>query len=134
MPEEVRESYLEIREVGTGAVITTIEVLSPKNRRNGDGLTAYENKRRRILGSLTHLVEIDLLRSGTPMTTVTAPPSTHYQVLVSRSERRPQADLYACNLPDPIPPFPLPLKSGDSEVLIRLRIFCRISTIALVLI
>jgi Protein of unknown function (DUF4058) len=32
MLEEVRESYLEVREVGTGEVIATIEVLSPKNK------------------------------------------------------------------------------------------------------
>jgi hypothetical protein len=45
MPEEIRESYLEVREVATGAVITTLEVLLPKNKRAGDGRTAYENKR-----------------------------------------------------------------------------------------
>ncbi|MGB7415605.1 MAG: DUF4058 family protein [Thermosynechococcaceae cyanobacterium] len=121
MPEKVRESYLEIREVGTGAVITTIEVLSPKNKRAGDGRTAYDNKRHRILGSLTHLVEIDLLRTGTPMTTLNAPASTHYRIMVSRSERRPHADLYAFNLSDPIPPFPLPLKLGDLEPLVNLQ-------------
>jgi hypothetical protein len=30
IPEETREGYLEIREVGTGDVITVIEILSPK--------------------------------------------------------------------------------------------------------
>jgi hypothetical protein len=121
MPEEIRESYLEVREVGTGEVITTLEVLSPKNKRVGEGRTAYESKRQRILASLTHLVEIDLLRAGTPMTVLNAPIQTQYRILVSRSDLRPRADLYAFNLTDPIPPFPLPLKPSDPETLVRLQ-------------
>lgn len=121
MPEEVRESYLEVREVGTGEVITTIEVLSPKNKRSGEGRNAYEIKRRRILGSLTHLVEIDLLRAGTPMTILNPAISSQYRILVSRSNCRPSADLYAFNLPDPIPSFSLPLKHQDSEPLVDLQ-------------
>jgi Protein of unknown function (DUF4058) len=62
MPVEVKESYLEVREVGTHQVITVIEVLSPKNKRKGEGRIAYEKKRQRVLGSFSHLVEIDLLR------------------------------------------------------------------------
>lgn len=122
MPEEVRESYLEVREVGTGEVVTTIEVLSPKNKRSGEGRNAYETKRRRVLASLTHLVEIDLLRAGTPMTILNPAISSQYRILVSRSNSRPSADLYAFNLPDPIPAFPLPLKQNDQEPLVDLQI------------
>ncbi len=122
MPEEVRESYLEVREVGTGEVITTIEVLSPKNKRSGEGRNAYETKRRRILGSLTHLVEIDLLRAGTPMTILNPTISSQYRILVSRSDRRPSADLYAFNLPDSIPIFSLPLQRQDMEPLVNLQV------------
>lgn len=67
IPEEVRERYLEVREVRTGEVITVIEVLSPKNKRSGTGCTAYEKKRQSVLRSQTHLVEIDLLQGGSPM-------------------------------------------------------------------
>jgi hypothetical protein len=42
MPETVREGYLEVRQVGSNAVITTIEVLSPKNKRSGRGRDQYE--------------------------------------------------------------------------------------------
>jgi hypothetical protein len=37
MVEEVRESYLEITEVRTAAVIAVVELLSPKNKRAGTG-------------------------------------------------------------------------------------------------
>jgi Protein of unknown function (DUF4058) len=37
MIEEVQKSYLEIREIATGQVVTVIELLSPKNKRSGEG-------------------------------------------------------------------------------------------------
>jgi Protein of unknown function (DUF4058) len=36
MPVEVKERYLEVREVGTDALITVIELLSLKNKRTQD--------------------------------------------------------------------------------------------------
>ncbi len=45
MLEEVNEAYLEIRENTTKKVITVIEVLSPKNKRSGEGRIAYEKKK-----------------------------------------------------------------------------------------
>lgn len=112
--------YLEIREVKTGAVIPTLEVLSPKNKRTGEGRDAYLRKRQQVLTSLTHLVEIDLLRVGTPMPLQGNPSSVDYRILVSRSNHRPVAQLYAFSLPNPIPNVPLPLKAGDVEPLVNL--------------
>lgn len=82
--EEMQERYLEIREVKTGAVITTLEVLSAKNKRAGEGRDAYLRKRQQVLTSLTHLVEIDLLRAGKPMPIQGNMPSADYRILVSR--------------------------------------------------
>ncbi|MBW4674286.1 MAG: DUF4058 family protein [Desmonostoc geniculatum HA4340-LM1] len=121
IPETVKERYLEVRKVGTKEVVTAIEVLSPKNKRPGEGRDAYETKRQRVLGSLTHLVEIDLLRVGEPMLVFGDGTQNDYRILVSRAENRPQSDLYAFNLPDVIPSFPLPLRTGDSEPLVDLQ-------------
>lgn len=33
MPVSIREGYLEVREVGTETLVTTIEILSPTNKR-----------------------------------------------------------------------------------------------------
>lgn len=41
MTEETQERYLEILEVGTGTVVTVVEVLSPKNKRSGQGKVKY---------------------------------------------------------------------------------------------
>lgn len=120
MPTEVKERYLEVREVGTEAVITVIEVLSPKNKRRGDGREAYEAKRSKVLGSLSHLIEIDLLRGGEPML-MKGEAGAAYRILVSRTQKRPIADLYEFGLQDSIPNFPLPLKSEDAEPIVELQ-------------
>lgn len=121
MPEEVREGYLEIREAGTGEVITVLEVLSPKNKRTGEGGSAYERKRRHVLASASHLVEIDLLRGGKPMPILDNALKRDYRILISRGDRRPNAHLYAFNLRDEIPPFPLPLAPKDAEPKVDLQ-------------
>ncbi|MBD2249039.1 DUF4058 family protein [Nostoc sp. FACHB-888] len=121
MPEIVKERYLEVRKVGTKEVVTVIEILSPKIKRKGEGCNAYETKRQRVLGSSTHLVEIDLLRAGEPMLVFGDGTQNDYRILVSRAEHRPQSDLYAFNLPDVIPSFALPLRTGDSEPLVDLQ-------------
>ncbi len=121
VPEEKKEAYLEIREVATGYVVTTIEVLSPTNKRTGKGRDAYEEKRRDVLSSPTHLVEIDLLRAGNPMQILSEIPKTDYRILVARGNRRPLAEVFGFNLQQEIPQFLLPLKSGDNEPLIDLQ-------------
>ncbi|NJK53854.1 MAG: DUF4058 family protein [Leptolyngbyaceae cyanobacterium SU_3_3] len=121
VPEEVHESYLEVREVATGEVITVIELLSPKNKRPGEGRKAYNTKRQQVFASSTHLVEIDLLRGSEPMPILGGKFLSDYRILVSRSELRPQAELYAFNLPEQIPAFVLPLRKGDIEPLIDLQ-------------
>lgn len=119
--EEVQERYLEIREVKTGAVITTLEILSPKNKRVGAGREAYLRKRQQVLSSLTHLVEIDLLRTEKAIPVQGNLPDSDYRILVSRSDLRPTAHLYAFTLRDSIPSFSLPLKAGDAEPIINLN-------------
>jgi hypothetical protein len=123
--EEVQERYLEIREVATGSVITAIEILSPKNKRAGEGRQAYERKRNRILASLTHLVEIDLLRGGQPLPIQGAAPSD-YRILISRSDRRPTAQLYRFSIRQPIPQILIPLMSGESAILNLQLIFAQV--------
>ena len=49
------------------------------------------------------------------MVTVT---TSHYRILVSRSNRRPQADLYGFNVRESIPTFSLPLRVGNEEPLV----------------
>jgi hypothetical protein len=117
MQGTVREWFLEVRRIHTNDVVTVIEILSPANKRNGEGRREYLEKRQKILTSATHLVEIDLLRSGESMPLENGQPISAYGILLSRSEQRPKASLYTFGLRDRIPTFPLPLQSNqDPEV------------------
>ena len=120
IPTEVKERYLEIREVGRNAVITVIKILSPNNKRPGKGRTVYQEKRQAVLGSASHLVEIDLLRADSPLPMVGQINLAHYRILVSRAETRPQAELYAVTVREALPCFPLPLQTVDELVLVDL--------------
>lgn len=120
IPEILTEGYLEIRSVETGEAVTVIEVLSPKNKQSVVGRLQYETKRQKVLGSSTHMVEIDLLRQGKPMP-MEGGIKSNYRILISRSETRPKAALYGFNLGDSIPQFPLPLGSEDVEPWVDLQ-------------
>lgn len=118
--EEVRQSYLEVRDAATQSVVTAIEILSPANKR-GNGRQKYESKRQQVLESLTNLVEIDLLRDGNPLPAEDGDTQSHYRILVSRANTRPIADLYPFNLGSRIPSFPLPLRPEDTETVVDLQ-------------
>ncbi|WP_068818826.1 DUF4058 family protein [Phormidesmis priestleyi] len=118
--EETQERFLEIRAVATGTVITIVEVLSPKNKRAGEGKAKYDAKRQTVLNSAAHLVEIDLLRTGEPKP-MAGGVASDYRILVSRANCRPTAELYPFNLREPLPRFLLPLRPEDSEPVVDLQ-------------
>lgn len=119
-PEVHRERYLEIRDLEQAEeVVTVIEVLSPANKTPGPGREEYLTKRAAILHSTTHLVEIDLLRSGPRMPALGAPEGAAYGILVSDARSRPHGFLVQFGVRDTVPPFPLPLR-GEPEPDIRI--------------
>ncbi len=122
VPDIIEETFLEIRETETGQIITVIEVLSPTNKRPGLGRQKYERKRLEILSTHTHLVEIDLLRGWKPMPILGDLRLNHYRILVRREEQGNHANLYAFNVQDIIPEFPLPLQEDDEEPVINLNL------------
>ncbi len=121
MQTEVTERYLEVREMKTDRVITVIELLSPKNKRRGEGRDAYEKKRRAILRSETHLIEIDLLRGAKPMDVRGNHSEAIYRILISRRDQRPMADFYGISLQRSLPSFPVPLQGQENEPIVALQ-------------
>jgi Protein of unknown function (DUF4058) len=121
LTEEVRESYLEVREAATGRVVTIVELLSPKNKRTGEERIAYDRKRQQVLASAIHFVEIDLLRRGKHFPLGQQQIATQYYVLVARGDRRPNADLYPFTLRETMPSFALPLAGTDAEPVVVLQ-------------
>lgn len=118
--EEVHHRHLEIRDTDTHAVITTLEILSPANKVGREGRRQYEAKRLKVLGSMTNLVEIDLLRTGEPLPMYVSQYSD-YRMIVSRYRQRPCADVYLFNMHQPIPDIPIPLQPGEAEPVLSLN-------------
>lgn len=108
---------VEILTTGTEELVTVIEILSPANKRSGaDGADAYERKRRDLVQSPVHLLELDLLRGGRRPQLATPLPDAPYFIILSRVEQRPHVDIWPLSLQHPIPIVPVPLQAGDADV------------------
>lgn len=118
--EERRQTFLTIRKPETKEIVTVIETLSPDNKRKGKGRRKYLRKRRAVLSSSTHLVELDLLRGGLRLPMDDPLPAADYFAFVSRAEE-PQAEVYAWKLPRRLPEIPIPLADEDPDVRIDLQ-------------
>jgi hypothetical protein len=117
---EVREPHLVVYALPSRAVVTIVELLSPTNKTTGSrGRQEYLAKRREVLASRTHLVEIDLLRGGARIPSSPAFTSDYY-VHVSRVSMRPQGEIYGFSLREPIPSVPIPLSEKDPDTILEL--------------
>ena len=87
----------------------------------GRGRDEYLTRRRRLLLSTAHLMEIDLLRGGkrVPMR---SPSPAPYFVFLSRSESRPNTKVWPIPLDSPLPVVPVPLLPGDPDVPLDLQL------------
>jgi hypothetical protein len=115
-----RESYLEIRDRRDRRVVTALELLSPAIKTPGPDHDAYVGKRRSLLASQTHLVEIDLRRGGARPYPPELPACDYY-ALVSRYEERPRVGLWPIGLRDRLPILPIPLTAPDPDVPLDLQ-------------
>lgn len=110
---------IEIRTLTDEALVTAIEILSPVNKRAGsDGAEAYDRKRRELLRSDAHVLEIDLLRAGRRPSLETPLPPAPYFVFLSRAGQRPRVEIWPLTLREPIPLLPVPLRQPDPDVAI----------------
>jgi hypothetical protein len=115
-----RVGNLIIRARDKNEPITVIELLSPTNKYTGPDREQYLGKRRELLCSRTHFVEIDLLRGGPRMPPDNLP-TCDYCAVVSRVENRPQAGVWPWRLRDPMPSIPIPLRASDPDARLDLK-------------
>ena len=106
--------------------MTVLEVLSPSNKRPGDGQEQYLRKQQELRQAGVSLVEIDLLRDGdwvvaVPWDALDPSVRTPYRVVVRRGWRRFEAEYNAIPLPDPLPTIKVPLRPTDSDIPLDLQ-------------
>lgn len=125
---EVREVFIEILPVGDEErVVTVIEVLSPANKTAySEGRETYLTKQQEVLASETHLLEIDLLRSGehtvaAPRGALLAKGRWDYLVCLHRGGQRGRYEVWPIALRQRLPRIHVPLLAGDPEVVLDLQ-------------
>jgi hypothetical protein len=117
--EEVRETRIQILHRPGRTLVGVLELLSPGNK-TGSGYSAYLAKRNDVIGQQVHLVELDLLLGGQRLPMRRPLPPGDYYAFVSRSDRRPESDVYTWKVRQPLPTLPIPLKAPDEDVLLDL--------------
>lgn len=121
--KEFEESFIDIFELKPERrLVTSIEVLSPSNKRRGSrGWKKYLRKRQALLLGKANLVEIDLLRGGDRMPMLDRWPDCPYTLLVSREERAPRCKVWPAFFDRPLPAIPVPLSRPTPDLTLALQ-------------
>ena len=120
--DEINEARLEVIDTNQQAVVTVMELLSPTNKINGSRFRAScEQKRREVMNSSSHFVEINLLREGDHLHTRQLLPLAEYYVHVSHKDRRPEGYVWPIRWPQRLPVIGIPLKEGDPDAKLDLQ-------------
>jgi len=126
--EAVREVFIQIVSPPRfGRTVTVIEMLSPANKATGsEGRQQYQMKQRELLGSETHLIELDFLRRGEH--TVAAPRARldemgtwDYLVCLHRAARPERYEIWPIHLRERLPVIRIPLSGDDPDVELALQ-------------
>jgi Protein of unknown function (DUF4058) len=120
---EFRETFLEIRELNPQhRLVTSIEVLSPSNKRqDSPGWAQYLRKRQALLAGHANLLEIDLLRCGQRMPMGDDWPDSPFYLLVAHKEESPRCAVWPAHFRYPLPEIPVPLAPPDHDVSLNLQ-------------
>lgn len=125
--DPIKQYSIEILDSKSGeAVVTAIEVLSPENKRPGDGMIQFRRKQEEYRAAGVNRVEIDLLRAGKRLFDFPAgalAPALHkpYYVTVYRGTRPGEVEIYAIDLRDPLPTINVPLRGEHPDVRLALQ-------------
>ncbi len=118
--------WVEIRSL-SGELVTTIEIISPWNKR--DGYAAYVAKRGLCVDGGVNVVEIDLTRGGEPLTLI---PGSWRQDWIGQGNRMDyevsvwracanRIEAYPVSLRDRLPTLRIPLRATDPDVPLALQ-------------
>lgn len=117
---EVRIATIEIYDARQNQLITSVEIISPYNKRE-PGLSKYREKQRRLRQAGVHLLEIDLIRRGQrPVKMGTAVTdheifATDYLITLMRGGVS-QLEAWPVNVQGRLPVVAVPLRPPDHDV------------------
>jgi hypothetical protein len=105
---------VEVRDTAQNALVTSIEIMSPANKRE-PGWRAFVSKRDELRLAGAHVLEIDLPRRGTRTWSDARVDAAPYLAALVRAGHL-QAELWPIALRDPLPLLPVPLRPPDPDV------------------
>ncbi len=119
---EVRDRYLEIHDRKSREVLTTIEILSPRNKAvRSKGREQFVNKRNAIFSTQTHWIEIDLLRAGERPQEVGAAGKSDYYTLLRRADAGGRLAVWYADIRDRLPTIAIPLRLPHADATLDLQ-------------
>lgn len=117
---EIRDRYIEIRDTESREVVATLELLSPFNKTPGNvGYDAFQRKRRQVMASNVHWIEVDLLRAGERPAEVAG--KSDYYALLKRGEKLGPYEVWYFDLRDRMPVIAVPLRPPFDDVPLDLQ-------------
>jgi hypothetical protein len=124
---EVTETFIQIIDTDSGnKLITTLEFLSPSNKRRGAGQEQYLAKQQQMRSGGVSVVEVDLLRRGQRVLMlrpahIPASHRTTYQVCTWRAWRPSKFEIYPAPLRAALPSIRIPLRAADEDATLDLQ-------------
>jgi hypothetical protein len=115
---QLRLISVEIRDVAQNQLVTSIEIISPVNKREPN-LSRYRQKRERIRQAEVHLLEIDLLRRGNRVWEYSGIPEVPYVIVLTRAGAG-KVEVWPITLSEALPILPAPLRPPDKDAVIDL--------------
>lgn len=116
---ELREHFVEIYDARSREIVTTIEVILPVNKAGGQKQAAFLAKRRAVMASPAHWIEIDLLRAGERPPEVAG--KSDYYALLKRGDRPGPYEVWYSNLRDALRTIGVPLRPPFRDVPLGLQ-------------
>ncbi len=118
-PLEIHERFLEVRDRRSREVVAIIEVLSTWNKAAGqERWGAFQAKRRQVMASHAHWIEIDLLRAGRRPAEIAG--KSDYYALLKRGHTLGPYEVWHFDLRDPLPTIAVPLRASYEDVPLNL--------------
>jgi hypothetical protein len=125
--DQPTQKLIEVRGLPNHELVTTIELLSPSNKRAGDDRTAYLAKRVDLLRHGVNTVDIDVLLNGQRLPLLVPLPTGDFHAFVTRAVSNRDCLVYSWSVRDTLPTILIPLKENAAEVSLNLQaIFTRV--------
>lgn len=121
------QPYIEIIDARSGGrVVTVIELVSPSNKRAGEGRDLYLQKQSETVASEANLVEIDLTRGHRGVTlawrhSASAALETAYHACAGRATHPHGLEVYPIGLRQRLPSIRIPLRPEEADVRLDLQ-------------